>query len=119
MLLSRLTRLAGRPCEIVQSGLALAQHQQQRGLFSAAHSQLLETLLTFKRTSNQLLQSAGIAQDLAIQQDSGEMHGQLYARLLHRFALIHCYLLVPEWLKRGGQYNAALLLIRASDYFEE
>lgn len=118
-MLSRLTLLIGRPCKAVESGLALALHQQQQGLFAAAHAQLLEVLFTVKRTNKGNWAPHGVANCSFAPRNFQRPELQPYASLLHRLTLLHSYLMVPRLLEQGDQHKAALLLIRVSSFIEE
>lgn len=112
--LKRLACLAGEPWEAGKISLAWAQYQQQQGKFSAAYSQLLESILALRRAKEHLTEERGTAYGSDIGNNPGKEQDLLYYCLLHRFSLLHSYLLVPRVLKQGNQHNAALLLIRLS-----
>ena len=119
LLWNSLALLVGSACERVESGLALAQHQQHQGLFAAAHAQLLKTLCALKQADERPFRCARTLPGVIDQQEPQSRQQQIYAIAMHRFALLHSYLLVPRLLKQGDQYTASLLLTRVSAYIAE
>lgn len=104
---------------MAHSALALARHQQMQGLFRAAHASLFEALQILRKANGGLFSS--IASNIFVGKQTCPKlkQQQAYFCVLHQFALLHSFLLVPGLLKQGDQYGAALLLMRASAYITE
>ncbi|OEH76367.1 hypothetical protein cyc_02566 [Cyclospora cayetanensis] len=104
--LYRLDCLVGTPFERAQSALTLALHHQQQGLFTRAHSQLLEALNTLRKPRQGTPRSSKSGSGCKYQRGNRETQQRLYAFVLHRFALIHSYLLVSRLLKEDNRFES-------------
>lgn len=111
--------MVGEPREVAENALALAQLQQEQGLFAAAHAKLLEALLALKTATESLKQNDKDDSYHCVDDEPSKIGASLYNCLLRRLSLIHSYLLVPRLLKQGDQYTAALLLIRTAAHIGE
>ncbi|KAL8424259.1 hypothetical protein Efla_002877 [Eimeria flavescens] len=109
----------GTPLEAAERGLALAEHYKQQGHFAAAHAQLLNSLLAWKKNQRGIRLRKMPFWRHGANHNAREEQELLYSRLLHNFSLLHSYLLVPRLLSQGEHYNAALLLMRLSSFISE
>ncbi|KAL8270456.1 hypothetical protein Esti_005603 [Eimeria stiedai] len=118
-LMNSLACRSGHLLEAAEISLMLAGSYKKRGQFTAAHGQLLKSLLILEKTTRGLNRTVEERQCHGTRQEKHKTLGHLYSRSLHNFALLHFYLRIPRLLERGNRYEAALLLIRLSSYISE
>ena len=118
---NRLALFVGEPWEAAASAAALAQHQQQQGLFESARASLLEALHILRKAKGRFAASGAAATCPGgnLQGLRNRNYQRIFSCALHRLALLQSYLLIPSLLKQGNEYNAALLLLRVSSHIAE